>query len=179
MTSFNEALGRFILASCETASKQVSQNKEACRAVAIGILSKMTKKQINTEAKSALVEKIGQDAADTAWKSAKVPLSQAWRAIAGEYGFGEALAQKWAAGDFEVSLAAAYEASAGPRKDVDNVARAVKLLVNMTADDRENVATQVADILSKQDEAEQRRNSNAVKFGLIKPEVAETQDVAA
>lgn len=151
MSTFTEAAKGYAEAVRSAIGAGESRNQGACRVVAIGFLSGDRKGDINTNVRT----EAGFTEAE--WNVAKVALSRAWRAIAGEFGFGEELARQWARGDFHISLNAAYDASAGPTKRPDRVARAVKLLMSLTVEEVAEVIERVDELRADVTDAENKR----------------------
>lgn len=131
-----------------------SLNVKAAKVVAIGYLARKSKKEINSEARKA------SGLTDAQWENVKPPLSYAWRAIGGEYGFGDKLAVMWAKGDFSISLMKAYAKSAPPKKETDKIAQAVKLLVQLSEEERDDVLNQVETLIAEQNAAEGKKENN-------------------
>lgn len=149
--TFAHAVTLFRAAVDASVEASVNKSQEACRTYAIGYLHGLTKSQINEQAaKLGFSGKDGKLLEDK-WDVAKVILSMAHRSIAGQYGFGEKLAVKWANGDFSVTLRKAYAASAGPRKNVDKVKQAIKLLCSLSEAERDEVQQGVAEAIARYD----------------------------
>ena len=105
-----------------------SRNELVAQMYAIGYLSRMSKKEINIRGRET------SGVTPETWAGTKVALSRAHRAIAGEYGFREKLAERWAIRDFTLSLVKAYNLSAPPRKQVDVVIRIARLLAKLSSE---------------------------------------------
>jgi hypothetical protein len=157
-TSFIAACKAYAQVALANLKHGESQNQLAAQAVAIGYLARMSKTDINAEAR-----KVG-GYTDSQWSIVKVPLSQAWRAVGGECGFGDKLAEMWARGEFGVSLANAYAKSAPPKKVADRIAQAVKLLITLTEAEREEVLNKVDEHLGQYAEA---MESKTEKFEVL------------
>lgn len=138
--SFDAAAKQFGHSLEQAVSLNGSLNNDAMQMYAIGFLSKMTKKEINAKGRDA------SGVTEQTWKSGKVTLSKCHRAIAGEYGFGDKLALAWAVRDFTVSLDKAYDLSAAPRKDVDNVLKVARILANMSSEEQQAVIAELVNI---------------------------------
>lgn len=148
--TLTQAIVKFAASVEASQVTEVQKSQEACRTYAIGYLSGLTKSQINeTVAKHGFTVK--GKVTEATWNVAKVLLSQAHRSIAGEFGFGEKLATRWANGDFGITLRKAYAASAGPRKNVNKVAQAVKLLCSLSEAERDAVAEGVRQAIARYD----------------------------
>lgn len=138
--SFDAAAKQFGHSLEQAVSLNGSLNNDAMQMYAIGFLSKMTKKEINAKGRDA------SGVTEQTWKSGKVTLSKCHRAIAGEYGLREKLALAWAVRDFTVSLDKAYDLSAAPRKDVDNVLKVARILANMSSEEQQAVIVELVNI---------------------------------
>lgn len=137
LSSFAASVKEFAGEVVSASLRRKSLNQRAATVVAIGYLARMSKTDINKDTR-----KLG-GFTDEQWSVAKPPLSYAWRAIAGEYGYGEKLAEMWAAGNFSVALMDAYAKSAPPKKQQDRIAQAVKLLSLLTEDELNEVLEKV------------------------------------
>lgn len=130
-------------ASRKAGESDATVAQTACVLVAIGFLSKMTKKEINAKGQ----EISGVTPED--WAKGKGSFSKAFRSLddsPGRYGFGESLAVQWANSDFTVALEKAYLLSAPPKKETDKVAAMAKAFANLSAVDQQAVLAEVTAI---------------------------------
>lgn len=130
-------------ASRKAGESEATVSETACQLVAIGFLSKMTKKEINLKGREA------SGVTQEDWDNGKGAFSKAWRSLddsPGKYGFGETLATQWASGDFSVALGKAYDLSAPPKKETDKVAAIAKAFANLTAQEQQAVLAEVTAI---------------------------------
>lgn len=135
-------------AALESSFKRHGQYRaQACILVAIGFLSKMTKTQINENARKIT------GVTDEVWAHGKSEFSKAWSSLddsPGKYGAGEILAQMWANKDFTITLDKAYELSRGPRKVPDKVASLAKELATLTSAQVQDVLLRLYEIQEMQ-----------------------------
>ena len=155
MLNLSTAAKAYATAFLTSEGAATSRNNAGCQFVAIGYLAGMTLRELNSHAKDA------GGYTEAQWNGARVTLSRAWRAVAGEFGLGETLATAWARGDFNVSLMAAYEASAPPRKVSDRVAKAVKLLSALTSEEYAEVIRRASEVRKEIDAAATERGKRA------------------
>lgn len=160
MTTFAAVAREFAAAVKEGAARELSRNHLGAQLVALGFLGGLSRKEINSEARES-----GQYD-DTAWKVAKVALSRAWRAVGSDTGFGEKLARQWAAGDFTVSLVAAYEASAPEAKRPDNLTKVIKLMMTLSAEELEVALKRVEELRVEATRIEANRAQRFDALGL-------------
>lgn len=137
-----KAASKAVLAALTTFVKHDTSLAQAIASLyAIGFLNRMSRKDINAEGREAC------GATEEQWKVTGEYLSMAHRAIAGEYGFGEWLAQQWARNDFSVlTLRAAYDKTAAPKTIPDVVEQLAKKLAALSSQDQQTVLTRALEI---------------------------------
>lgn len=155
MTTFAAVARDYATAVKAGVATNLSNTHLGAQLVALGLLGGLTRKEINSEARKA------GDYSDDGWKVAKVALSRAWVALGSEDGLGETVARQWAAGDFTISLAQAYAVTRPAPKVPDNLTKAIKVVMALSAEELEIVLKRVQELRDEVTKVEDARRAKA------------------